>query len=70
VSKTEVTPILRLKWATTLYPFRIASFSAAARQRGEAPPGRAAGGSLMPRVLDLHVAPALCVPVEFAMLNP
>jgi hypothetical protein len=38
VSKTEVTPILRLKWATTLYPFRIASFSAAARQRGEAPP--------------------------------
>jgi hypothetical protein len=24
----------------------------------------------MPRVLDLHVAPALCVPVEFAMLNP
>jgi hypothetical protein len=38
VSKTEVTPILRLKWATTLYPIRIASFSAAARQRGEAPP--------------------------------
>jgi hypothetical protein len=24
----------------------------------------------MPRVLDLQVAPALCVPVEFAMLNP
>jgi hypothetical protein len=40
----------------------------AATRRGAA--GRAAGGSLMPRVLDLHVAPALCVPVEFAMLNP
>jgi hypothetical protein len=37
----------------------------AARRRS-----RAAGGSLTPRVLDLHVAPALCVPVEFAMLNP